>query len=348
MLVCCSTMKQSYDRLMGAGITPGIYDPTTFTPNSAIGQHILLDPEVIQTASELIPERANVIEIGAGPGTLTGSLLARGRRVTAYEIDKRCAPMLDELASETQRLAVRWEDFIKVPNEDVEAHSPYHLAGNIPFHISEPLLWKMTNLHFSSAVFFVGRRLVESMTTLNPDQSSWNQFSLIAGAYFDVSDVVRIPRISFDPPPRVDAGLIQVTRKDADESQSWRSNAVTRSYRALIEAKSTNSTVAKALKSVVVKPNGDAETGARHRNANRRSERRIARTALNGVVADYNAGYLRAENSSDRASLDMHHIVSQTVDERLLSKPLAGLSNKELARICSAVSTAVNRRKKIR
>lgn len=325
-----------------------LYDPEEFTPNSANGQHILLDQEVLRTTAELIPTGAHAIEIGAGPGTLTTSLLERGGDVIAYEVDGRCEPMLTRLTTETNRLDVRWQNFLEAPKDDLEAKQPFHIVGNIPFQISEPLMVKLTDIKFASAVLLVGQNLVKAMTAQNPDSSSFSRLSLITGAYFDVEKVLGVPRESFDPPPRVNAVLVRMTRKD--ESASWRSDAVVRSYRALVEAQSNNSTVAKALKSVIVTPRGDAETGSTNRRAsNRRSERRIANMALSSLARDYNSGASTHQGSTTAVtSLDMFSIISKTVDERLLSKPLSGLSNNELVKICSAITTAVNRRKKTR
>lgn len=331
----------------GFATVPG-FDPTDFKPNTAKGQHILLDQEAISMAGQLVPEGSHVIEIGAGPGTLTVSLLERAGSVSAYEVDDRCKPILDHLTKDG-KLNVKWQNFLEASNEDIEAISPFHIFGNIPFHISEPLLVKLTDIRFQSAVLLVGQNLVKSMTTANPDSGSWSRLSMITAAFFNVEKILTVSRGSFDPPPRVDAGLIRITR--IDDSPNWRSDAVVRSYRSLIEARTTNSTVAKALKSVIVTPNGDAEaSSANKRTDNRRTERRLARMALTSLTADYNLGNVsgRDAGNSTHTSQDMHSIVSKTVDARLLSKPLSGLTNNELAKICGAITTAVNRRKKTR
>lgn len=333
---------------IGSIVTPvGDEASDVFVPNSAIGQHILLDQAVLQMAADLVPVGSNVIEIGAGPGTLTKGLLARNAQVVAYEIDQRCEPMLTELAAQTGRLAVRWENFLEATTEEIEERKPFHIVGNIPFQISEPLITKMTAISFASAVLLVGENLVKSMTTKNPDSGSFSRLSLITGGYFDVEKLAQVPRDSFDPPPRVNAGLIRLTRKDAEPS--WRSDAVARSYRALVEAQGTNSTVAKALKTVVVTPKGKAESGAaKKRSVNRRAERRVAKSKLNEMARDYNSGDFSRHTSSVSTSLDMFTIISRTVDEGLLSRPLSGLSNGELVKICSAITTSINRRTKTR
>lgn len=325
---------------------PFMADGTPFAPKSAIGQHILIDSNLVAQTAAQIPPGETVIEIGPGPGTLTGSLLERNK-VVAYEIDERCEAPLGRLAV-GHDLTVRWKNFLDASVEELEAEKPFHVVGNIPFHISEPLLVKLTGVHFSSAVMLVGDNLVRSMMAPNPDNDSWSRLSLITRGFFDVESLAFVPRSSFVPPPRVDAGLIRMVRRDA--TPAWRSDAVVRSYRALVEAGVTNSTVAKALKTVVVLPGGDAETsGGNRRSKNRRTERRLSRQALSGMAADYNMGRGHDRDSSgDEVSQDMLRIVSRTVDERILSRPLSGVNNNDLRKICSAITTAINRRKKTR
>lgn len=320
------------------------YDPKSFEPASGnLDQHILLDTDILRQMGELIPTGARAVEIGAGPGVLTAELLSRGAKVTAFEIDERCAPMLSHLAEQTEDLEVKWQDFLATSNETLEADGPFHIVGNIPFGISEPLLRKMQDLDFESAVLLVGKRLQKNMVAGNPDQSTWNRLTLITRAYYNVEDVAHVPRDAFDPPPRVDAGVVRITRKDADPG--WRSDAVTRSFRAIVDAQSTNTTLAKALKSVVVRPNGDAETGSGQHSQSRRNERHVGRAALRQLTSDYNAGYKHPEGRDVKVSETMLSIVSQTVDMRILNKPLQGLSNNDLAKVCSAISSAVNKRK---
>lgn len=319
-----------------------------FRPNSAIGQHILLDQTVLETALELLPEGEKYIEIGAGPGTLTGGLIQRSSEVTAYEIDRRCEPQLGKLAL-SGRLKIQWCNFLEVDNAEFDSDMPFHIVGNIPFHISEPLIAKLAEIPFTSAVLLVGENLAMALMAPNPNSKSWSRMSLFAAAYFDIEKVLDVPNQSFDPPPRVNAALVRLTRKDA--SPQWRSDAVARSYRALVEAQATNSTVAKALKTVILTARGDAETGREAKQGkNHRSERRVARLTLTEVARNYNFGSTPKHGDAEAAQINqtMLQIVSKVVDERLLSKPLVGLSNSELTKICSAITAAVNRRKKTR
>ena len=67
-------------------------------PNTDLGQHFLIDDEMLDRMISIaeVCENDHILEIGPGPGTLTQRLLATGARVTAIEIDDAPVLHLDE------------------------------------------------------------------------------------------------------------------------------------------------------------------------------------------------------------------------------------------------------------
>lgn len=319
-------------------------------PNTFIGQHILKDEEVLRTARDLVPAGALCVEIGPGPGTLTRELLTDDRHVIAYEIDKRWEPSLEALDHDGD-LEVRWGSFLDAGNDELNDLGNVHIAGNIPFHISEPLMFKLAELDFEQAVLLVGDKLARSLTVENPDQPGWSRMSLVSQAYFNVRRVLDVPRDSFEPVPRANGALIVMTRKDAtDES---RRDATTQAYRALVEADKHSSTAAKALKTVLVDKNGQAYggngAGRPDKTGSHRAERRNLRANLRNYAAAYNvggAGSAHRQVELPQTTESMLNLIAAQVDSRILSKPLSGISNSDLQKVCSAISSAVNQRKK--
>lgn len=314
-----------------------------FAPNSSSGQHLLTDTGIIAQAVELIPAESNCVEIGAGPGSITSYLLANQNHVTAYEVDERCKPYLDQLSAQGD-LAVRWRNILEEPDEAINSIGNYNLVGNIPFNISEPLLRKMTGLFFSKAVLFVGERMSRAVTAAHPDERSWTRMSLISQAYFNTTIVTDVPRSAFIPPPRTDSALITQERKDAAGSKD---NPLTNVYRALVEADNKNSTVAKALKGLVMDSHGNTAANQTQRRTGR-SSRRSGKQVLRGYTNDYNAGsgsHL-TEREAQLAPYDtVLSLVTSKLEDATLSKPLKGLSNDELRRLCGTIGSIINRRK---
>ena len=64
-----------------------------FACSKRYGQNFLSDPQLLSAiASDGAQSGDNVLEVGAGAGTLTRALCGLGARVTAFEIDERLRP----------------------------------------------------------------------------------------------------------------------------------------------------------------------------------------------------------------------------------------------------------------
>ena len=114
-------------------------------PNTDLGQHFLIDDEMLQRMVKIahITNDDHVLEIGPGPGTLTQYLLATGARVTAIELDDAPVLHLDEIFREEQHS----KQFILHHDDALTASWPSDITkvvANIPYQISSPLIEKLT------------------------------------------------------------------------------------------------------------------------------------------------------------------------------------------------------------
>lgn len=307
--------------------------------NTFIGQHFLTDENVYQEIIGSVPDDMKCIEIGAGPGTLTSRLLENGNNVISYEVDTRFKPILEGLEKDFP-LEVRWESFLDADIDSLNEGAPFRLVGNIPYHISEPLMFMLTQLNFESATLLIGKRLSNSLQA-NPESSHWGRMSLLANAYFNVELLSDVPRDAFDPEPRKDGALVVLTKKKDDEIGL---NEAT--LQNIVQASSTNSTVAKALKSVEVDRRGRPviRSGEVHKKSFNRSERRISRIALKEQALLYSRHPESVRTPQEARRTNMLDLVkSSGVNEKVLSKPLTGIDNKELRTLCVAISSIASK-----
>ena len=114
-------------------------------PNKSLGQHFLIDDEILSNTVEYagINESDHVLEIGAGPGSLTQVLLNSSKKVTAIEFDEGAVKHLNyEFSNEIDagKLEILTGDALteKWPNQ-IDA-----VVANIPYQISSPLIEKLT------------------------------------------------------------------------------------------------------------------------------------------------------------------------------------------------------------
>jgi len=87
-------------------------------PDKRLGQHFLTDRNILQRIVDSLDPAPDevVVEIGAGKGSLTELLLARGLRVIAIEKDRRLVAELGTPNAErgTQRLTVVHGDALRL------------------------------------------------------------------------------------------------------------------------------------------------------------------------------------------------------------------------------------------
>lgn len=170
-----------------------------------LGQNFLVDRAVIAAIVGIVDETTGpIVELGSGAGAVTKPLGRSGRPITAVEIDPKNARRLDRATPD--HVTVHNADVLRFP---FPSH-PYVLVGNLPFHITTPVLRRiLAARHWHTSVLLlqweVARRRagVGGATMMTASWWPWYEFSLHS----------RVPAMSFRPVPSVDAGLLRITRR---------------------------------------------------------------------------------------------------------------------------------------
>ncbi|MFE4464424.1 23S ribosomal RNA methyltransferase Erm [Oerskovia sp. NPDC056781] len=175
------------------------------------GQNFLTDPRVPAAMVDLVARTSGpILEIGPGDGAITVPLARLGRPVVAVEIDGRhVARLRRRLAGRTgpsARVDVRHADYLHFPHPA----EPHVVVGNVPFHVTTPILRKLLDEPgWSDAVLLVQwevarrRAGVGGATLLTAQWWPWFSFELHG----------RVPARAFRPSPGTDGGLLRVTRR---------------------------------------------------------------------------------------------------------------------------------------
>lgn len=179
-----------------------------------LGQHLLVDEKVIDKMISFIPQKALVIEIGAGCGQLTRKLLRNQNKVIAVEIDKKFLEFLEPLRKKyAKRLKTVYKDILKLDLQKLTNQKNFWLTGSLPYHIIEPLISKIIFLSFQQAVFLVSAKWAfESQKDLK-SSSKINKQALLVQSFFDLQVVEKVPKTSFFPQPRVNSAIILLKPK---------------------------------------------------------------------------------------------------------------------------------------
>jgi 16S rRNA (adenine1518-N6/adenine1519-N6)-dimethyltransferase len=177
----------------------------------SLGQNFLIDRNVARKIVLLADFGKDdvVLEIGAGQGVLTRLLAPRVKQLIAVEIDRHLAAALQDDLIEFDNVDIVHTDFLNYDLASVAAASPLRIIGNIPYHITSRIIFKVleSEAKIRDMVLMMQREVAERIIAL-PDCKAYGILSVISQAYADVKILLHIPRTVFQPQPKVDSSLV--------------------------------------------------------------------------------------------------------------------------------------------
>jgi 16S rRNA (adenine1518-N6/adenine1519-N6)-dimethyltransferase len=186
-------------------------------PDKSLGQHFLLDPDLLDHIRRLAEPLAgvHVIEIGPGPGGLTRALLAsQAASVLAIEIDARAIAAMNELAlSFPGRLSVLPADALKTSLPPLTP-APRAIVANLPYNVGTPLLirWLAEAGAYQSMTLMFQMEVAERIFS-PPGTKAYGRLSVLAQWLCDVEIVLHVPASAFSPPPKVESAVVRLIPK---------------------------------------------------------------------------------------------------------------------------------------
>jgi 16S rRNA (adenine1518-N6/adenine1519-N6)-dimethyltransferase len=183
-------------------------------PKHSLGQNFLTDPmirDAVADAAGIAPDD-DVLEVGAGPGTLTLALARRCRRLVAVELDRRLIPVLREVVAGHANVEIVQADILRY---DIHAAFPQGgevVAGNIPYSLTGALIEKLLQPapRPRRLSLVVQKEVAERWTA-----STGASLSTVAVQVFATARIaMTIPASAFTPPPKVDSALVLLKVRD--------------------------------------------------------------------------------------------------------------------------------------
>ncbi|WP_316669200.1 16S rRNA (adenine(1518)-N(6)/adenine(1519)-N(6))-dimethyltransferase RsmA [uncultured Propionibacterium sp.] len=187
-------------------------------PTKALGQNFVVDANTVRRIVALggVTGGDTVLEIGPGLGSLTLGLLGTGASVTAVEIDPRLAGLLPATVAAHQpgaadRLRIVCSDALDLAA--VPGPAPTRLVANLPYGVSVPVLLHMLELSRSWRAGLVMVQLeVADRLVAAPGSRAYGVPSAKLAWYGTARRVGTVPPGVFWPVPKVDSGLVGITR----------------------------------------------------------------------------------------------------------------------------------------
>ena len=185
--------------------------PTPPPPRKRLGQHFLIDPNIIKkiiSLADLQPDET-VMEIGPGRGILTAALCQKASKVLAIEKDKRLVDYLMQALAHRSNLEVIPGDALKFPYATLP-HGTV-IVANLPYNISTPLLFRFLDARarirrmILTLQLEVARRLVASVGTRD-----YGVLSVLIQFVADARLAFQVPNSCFRPTPKVDSAVVRI------------------------------------------------------------------------------------------------------------------------------------------
>jgi 16S rRNA (adenine1518-N6/adenine1519-N6)-dimethyltransferase len=152
-------------------------------------------------------------EIGPGLGAMTGMLLARGVRLTAFEVDRGLCRCLREALAGEERFRLVEGDFMETWQQEAEVHGPpERILGNLPYRSASLMIAAVieAGLRPAAMVVTVQKELAERMTAA-PRTKAYSSFSALCQACFSIAARGDLKPGSFFPVPEVVSTALLMT-----------------------------------------------------------------------------------------------------------------------------------------
>jgi 23S rRNA (adenine-N6)-dimethyltransferase len=175
-------------------------------------QYFLRNPDFIKelVGHTSIKPRDLVLDIGAGSGAISSVLAGRAQEVIAIEFEPRMADKLRQNMERYPNVEVREGDFLDMPLPS----GPYKVFANIPFHLSSPILRKLTEAeHAPEAIYLIVQKQFANKLLPNSDRFT-GQLGMMIGPLFAVRIRRPLKRTDFYPHPNVDTVLLELIRRE--------------------------------------------------------------------------------------------------------------------------------------
>jgi 16S rRNA (adenine1518-N6/adenine1519-N6)-dimethyltransferase len=189
-----------------------------------LGQHFLTDENIAKNIADSLTESGyeTVVEIGPGMGVLTKYLLQKQQPVTVLEIDTESVEYLQDdfpkehltIDTSKEKFTIIEGDFLKQDIATLFQKKQLAIIGNFPYNISTQIVFKaLENRAYVSEFSGMFQKEVAQRIAEKEGSKAYGILSVLTQAFYDVEYLFTVPPTVFNPPPKVDSGVIRLIRK---------------------------------------------------------------------------------------------------------------------------------------
>lgn len=196
-------------------------------PKKHLGQHFLVDQQIARDIVALLalPDNtAEVLEIGPGMGVLTQYLVQDPRfQLSVIDIDAESVAYLYAHFPQLTGHIIQ-ADFLKMGLGE-RFGGKLSIIGNFPYNISSQIFFKVLEhrQQVTEVVCMLQKEVAERIAA-PPGSKVYGILSVLLQAFYQIDYKFTVPPHVFDPPPKVNSGVIRLARNqtvalDCDEKK---------------------------------------------------------------------------------------------------------------------------------
>jgi 16S rRNA (adenine1518-N6/adenine1519-N6)-dimethyltransferase len=198
-------------------------------PKKHLGQHFLTDLDIAEKIAKAMTGHLGVkkvLEIGPGMGVLTDFLQLADWDLFLVDIDSESIRYLRQKYPGLGEKIIE-ADYLK---KDISAimNGPYAVIGNFPYNISSQILFKVLEerKHVTEVVCMLQKEVAQRIASPKGNKD-YGILSVFLQAYYDIEYLFTVSPGVFNPPPKVNSGVIRLKRNgieylDCDEKLFFR------------------------------------------------------------------------------------------------------------------------------
>ncbi len=188
-------------------------------PKKHLGQHFLTDLSIAERIAQAVKGHggvAKVLEIGPGMGVLTDYLLKNPQELYLIEIDRESIAYLHQKYPQLADRIIEG-DYLKFSVVQI-LPDQYAIAGNFPYNISSQIFFKvLEEKNKVTEVVCMLQKEVAQRIASPKGNKDYGILSVLLQAWYDIEYLFTVPPGVFNPPPKVNSGVIRLTRNSTEK-----------------------------------------------------------------------------------------------------------------------------------
>ena len=179
-------------------------------PRKRFGQNFLQDQSIIHQIIECInPQHGqNIVEIGPGLAALTKPLIDKLGSLSVVELDRDIIEFLEKNFNR-QEITIFQGDALKF--DFTFGDLPIRVVGNLPYNISTPLLFHLSNFQNIQDMTFMLQKEVVDRICARISTSDYGKLSIMLQYKYKCRQLLEVPPESFYPAPKVNSAIVSLT-----------------------------------------------------------------------------------------------------------------------------------------